>query len=192
MGREFELKYRATPQQQTALRAAFGDFAVTEMETTYYDTADGAMSARKITLRRRLESGRSICTVKTPAHGGGRGEWETECDSIEVAISELCKLGCPAELNSLSAEGLVPICGARLTRQAGTFTLLDCTVELALDQGVLFAGAKEIPLCEIEVELKSGEPEAAIAFGMELQRGFALTPQRKSKFRRALALAKGE
>jgi inorganic triphosphatase YgiF len=44
----------------------------------------------------------------------------------------------------------------------------------------------------VEVELKSGEPEAAIAFAMELQRHFALVPQGKSKFRRALELAQEE
>jgi inorganic triphosphatase YgiF len=42
------------------------------------------------------------------------------------------------------------------------------------------------------VELKSGTPEAAIAFSMELKHYFALTSQGKSKFRRALELAQGE
>ena len=71
MGREFELKFSATPQQQASLACRFGEFSVIAMETTYYDTPDRALSDRRITLRRRLENGVSICTVKTPAENGG-------------------------------------------------------------------------------------------------------------------------
>ena len=189
MAVEYELKYRATPEILVKIQADLpGDYTVTEMTTTYYDTPSRALSARRYMLRRRLENGVSVCTMKTSGKGNLRGEWEVTSDSVTEAVSELCKLGCPAELESLSAEGLVPICGARFTRQAGTFTLLDCTVELALDQGVLFAGEKEIPLCEIEVELKSGSREAADDFARQLADIYGLQPEEKSKFARALAL----
>ena len=65
-------------------------------------------------------------------------------------------------------------------------------LELALDKGCLLGGGKEVPLCEVEVELKSGSEDAAVGFGVILARQFGLIPQKKSKFRRALALAKGE
>ena len=141
-------------------------------------------------LRRRLENGVSVCTLKTPGKGSERGEWEVNAGSVAEAIPELCKLGCPAELSDLCAEGLIPICGARFTRKAGTFTLLDCTVELALDQGVLFAGEREIPLCEIEVEHKSGSRAATDAFAQQLADIYGLQPEEQSKFARALALYK--
>ena len=99
--------------------------------------------------------------------------------------------GAPGELIELTAEGVTPVCGARFTRHAGTIDFAGSVLEIALDTGVLMGGNQELPLCEVEVELKSGEPEVAIAFGMELQRFFSLTPQRKSKFRRALELAQG-
>ena len=130
-----------------------------------------------------------ICSEILKENEPFKHSWEVTSDSVTEAASELCKLGCPAELESLSAEGLVPICGARFTRQAGTFTLRECTVELALDQGILFAGETEIPLCEIEVELKSGPEAAAESFAAELAETFGLVPEEKSKFRRALALA---
>ena len=73
MGREIELKYAALSPQQEALRAAFpGSWQSIAMETTYYDTPAGELSARRITLRRRMENGVSVCTVKTPAPGGAR------------------------------------------------------------------------------------------------------------------------
>lgn len=190
MGREFELKFTAEPAQQSRIREAFsGDWHAIAMETTYYDTPGGDLGLRRWTLRRRYENGRSICTVKTPCADGGRGEWETECDSIEAAIPELCKLGCPGELLSLTAGGITAICGARFTRHALTLTQGDCVLELALDDGVLLGGGKECRLCEVEVELKTGTDGDALAFAQILARKYALRPEAKSKYLRALELA---
>ena len=82
----------------------------------------------------------------------------------------------------------MPICGARFPRLAKTLTLPDCTVELALDAGALMGGGRTEPLCEVEVELKSGSADAAEAFAAELARTFSLSPESRSKFARARAL----
>ena len=191
MGTEYELKFRADAACQDSVFTTFpARWQTIAMETTYYDTPSGALSTRRYMLRRRLENSASVCTLKTSGEGNVRGEWEVTCDSVNLAIAELCKLGCPGELETLCAEGLVPICGARFTRKAGLFKLLDCTVELALDQGILFAGSREIPLCEIEVERKAGSIEAADAFAKQLADIYDLQPEEKSKFARALALCK--
>jgi len=189
MGAEYELKYRADTDTLKSVFTTFpARWQTISMETTYYDTPSRSLSARRYMLRKRLENGESVCTLKTSGKGNMRGEWEIRSDSVNAAVSELCKLGCPAELETLCKEGLVPICGARFTRKAGTLTFLDCTVELALDEGALFAGEKEIPLCEIEVELKDGSVDAADALGRQLADIFDLVPEEKSKFARALAL----
>ncbi len=187
MGYEFELKYRATPLVQEKLLKT-GEFQTVQMETTYYDTPSGSLSRRHYTLRRRLENGKSVCTLKTPAGPFGRGEWETESGSIQEALIELCKLGGPADLLSLTQEGLVPVCGARFTRQAAQVLYEGTALELALDRGILFAGEREEALCEIEVELKSGDPAAAQGYANLLAQGYGLEPEAKSKFKRALAL----
>lgn len=193
MGTEFELKFRATPEILQAIAAGLsGGQQRFSMETTYYDNAAGQLSDRYWTLRRRFENGVSVCTLKTPAPDGGRGEFELECDSIEQAIPELCKLSGLPQLLTLTAEGVIPVCGAKFTRLATTVVLQDCTVEVALDQGVLFGGGKEIPLCEVEVELKSGSRSGAIAYAQTLALIYGLEREHGSKFRRALALAKGE
>ena len=193
MGVEYELKFRATEQILQAIDATVeGPACVYQMQTTYYDTPDGALSGRFYTLRCRLENNVSICTLKAPLDEIGRGEWELPCADIQTAIPKLCKLGAPADLQELTAAGLIPICGARFTRIAKTIQLKDCTVELALDQGVLTGGSQEIPLCEVEVELKSGKPEHCLAYARQLALAFDLKPEKKSKFRRALALHRGE
>lgn len=193
MGREFELKYAADPIQQAKILRDFPlDWQRIDMETTYYDTPGRALAQRKWTLRRRYENGTAVCTLKTPAEGGGRGEWELPCGTIEEAIPELCKLSGSRELLVLTAEGLEPVCGARFTRQAGLLEAEGCRLELALDSGVLLGGGRELPLCEIEAELKDGSEEAAAAFAAGLAAKYSLTAESRSKFRRALMLAKGE
>lgn len=191
MGVEYEVKFRADGEIQNSVYTTFpARWQKISMETTYYDTPSGALSAKRYMLRRRLENGVSVCTLKTSGEGNLRGEWEVNRDSVTAAIPELCKLGCPSDLASLCQEGLVPICGARFTRKAGVLTFLECTVELALDQGVLFSGDKEIPLCEIEIEQKAGSREATDAFARQLADIYGLQPEEKSKFARALALYK--
>ncbi len=189
MGIEYELKFKADRKSQQAIREAYpGAWQTISMETTYYDTPGNDLSALHYTLRRRYENGVSVCTVKTPAAGAGRCEWEVNCDTIEAAIEKLCKLGAPEKLMALTENGVLPVCGARFTRQALAAALPDGKVELALDEGILFAGDREIPLCEIEVERKEGSVEAAKRFAGLLAETYQLQQETKSKFQRAKAL----
>lgn len=189
MGREFELKYRATAGQIQAVRDAFGPFRTISMETAYYDTPDRSLSARRWTLRRRLENSISVCTLKIPGENGSRGEWETEADDLMAAVPILCKLGCPEELTVLVRSGVTEVCGARFVRQAAPVAFESCKLELALDQGVLLGGGKELPLCEVEVELKEGSDENTLAFAKLLAATYGLTPEHASKYKRALTLS---
>ena len=192
MGREFELKYRCMAEAFAAIEADYAGFVPIEMETTYYDTFDGRLSNLHWTLRRRMENGKSICTLKTPAPDGSRREWEVEAVSIMGAIPALYRAGAPMELMSLSISGLGPVCGAKFTRLAKTLDIPGATVELALDRGVLTGGGRELPLMEVEVELKEGSDSAAIAFAQQLAARYGLTGEKRSKYRRALGLARGE
>ena len=190
MGAEYEVKYRADRESLSSIFTTFpARWQTIQMETTYYDTPSHSLSQRRWTLRRRMENAVSVCTLKTPGKGKERGEWEVNSGSIEGAIPALCKLGAPAELSDLCKEGLVVSCGARFTRRAGTFTLRDCVMEIALDEGVLLGTGKELPLVELEVELKEGSRESMERFAAELAALYGLQPEEKSKFARALALA---
>ena len=193
MGIEYELKFRADSASLQALRQMIDAPEQTiHMQTTYYDTPTGQLSARHYTLRCRLENSRAVCTLKAPADGFGRGEWEVACDQIENAVPALCKLGGPEDLPKLIQEGLLPVCGARFTRIAKTVTLPTAQLELALDEGMLLGGGKELPFCEVEVELKDGDPAACNAYAQQLAIAFGFVTEKRSKFRRALALYKGE
>lgn len=193
MGVEFEVKFRASDAQlQQIIKAYPGNWQRICMQTTYYDTPDGALSAKHYTLRLRMENGNAVCTLKAPTQGFGRGEYETACDSIYDAIPTLCKLSGLGQTLLSVCDSLVPVCGAKFTRQAMTLTLPECTVELALDSGMLYGGGKEAALCELEAELKGGSREALLAFAKSLSDRYGLVLEQRSKFRRALALARVE
>lgn len=193
MGVEYELKFAATAEQQEAIRELMPDEGhVLQMRTTYFDAPDGGLSAGRIMLRLRQENDICVCTVKTPLPDGSRGEWECVCEDIHEGIEKLCQLGGPVELAALTADGVQEICGAAFTREAYDVQTGEGRLEIALDRGVLMGGGKEMPLCEVEVELKEGSVEAANRFAADLARAYGLMPEKRSKFQRALALARGE
>ncbi len=190
MGKEFELKY-AVPSSDVLNRievALGGHAEIWHMATTYYDTLSGAMKARRWTLRVRQENENTVVTVKTPAPGGARGEWECPGTDPVAAASRLVALGAPKELAALLCEGVVPVCGAAFIRRAIPVQLGDTLVEVALDQGRLFREDREMPLCELEVELKQGSETACIAFAEDLAKRHSLAPEPRSKFARAVAI----
>ena len=189
MGIEFELKYAAKTADLEILKARYPHLRPIAMETTYYDNAKGDFSRLKWTFRRRMENEKSICTLKTPTAGLGRAEFEVECGNIMEAVPALIAQGAPKQLLLLVACGIAPSCGARFTRLAGLLELPDCAVELALDEGVLLGGGKELPFTEVEVELKAGSQEAAVAFGNALAAELGLQPEPRSKVARARTLA---
>lgn len=190
MGREFELKYAANPADLEYFREKYPNLNAIAMETVYYDSIDGKLGDLHWTLRRRMENGRSVCTLKTPAGGLGRNEWEVECPCIGDALELLLQQGAPRQLLLFGAMGLTESCGARFTRLAGIIETDGATVELALDQGVLTGGGKELPFAEVEIELKDGSEEAAIRFADQLAAQRQLKPEPRSKVARARSLAK--
>lgn len=190
MGYEFELKYRTDENTLALLRQnVAGEEKTYHMHTTYYDTPDGALSAKKYTLRRRMENETAVCTLKTPTKGLGRGEFEVVCDTIQDALPTLCKLSGLSELEGLPLQA---VCGARFTRIAKAFHWQGTTMELALDKGELYSGSRTMPLFEVEIELKEGAEDTVRAFGAFLAAAYGLVPEKASKFRRGLSLYRGE
>lgn len=187
MGRELELKFRADAAQMAQIRADYPGTADITMETTYYDTPHRALSARRETLRRRYENGRAIYALKTYLPDGSHGEWETEAASLAEALADLKAQGAPG---IPEAADLETVCGARFTRSCVLLTIPGGKAELALDKGILLGGGKEIPLSEVELELKEGADASLLAFGEAFARRYRLEEEPLSKFARAKALTR--
>ncbi len=193
MATEFELKYLATQEAVKRILADFPGGSLITMTTTYYDTMDAALSRRKWTLRHRQEGTAQVCTLKTPGTDEiTRGEWECSCDNISDAIPILAEASGLEELIDMTKTGVTATCGAQFQRIAIPVKIGDSTAELAVDQGVLVNGEKTVPLCECEVELKSGDPEDILRFSKHFAEKYGLTPERRSKFARAKALGQEE
>lgn len=193
MGIEFEVKFRATDEILEKIRRQTpGKEVIFHMQTIYYDTPSNAFSQRQCTLRRRLENEKFICTLKTPAQGLGRQEWETQCSDIKEAIDQFYQLGAPSDILELAKEGLSPICGARFIRVAKLVPAGEGWAELALDCGVLEGGKKEKVFCEVEIEQKTCSQKECLALAQMFAAQYGLEREEKSKFRRAFAMYKGE
>jgi len=189
MAVEYELKYRATPEVLERIQADFpGNYTVTEMTTTYYDTPGGDLAKLFWTLRHRREGDKHVCTLKTPAGTDGRSEYEWHCENIQEASPHMCRQSGSSALAQLVERGLVETCGARFTRTARPFVAGATVTELALDCGVLINGEKEEPFAELEVELKKGFRQEADIIGMLLAEAYGLEAESKSKFQRSKEL----
>ena len=181
MAVEYELKYRATPEILEKIQADFpGDYTVTQMTTTYYDTPGADLAKLYWTLRHRQEGEVHICTLKTPAGIDGRSEYEWKCEDILEAVPHLCRLSGSNALAQLAERGLVATCGARFTRTARKLIAGSTMAELALDSGVLVNGEKVEPFSVVEVELKQGYREETEVMGYLIRQSYGLTVENGS------------
>ena len=137
-------------------------------------------------LRGEQSVGTALCRPSPAADPHLRSEWETEAADLASALPRLAALGAPVPPADTPLQVL---CRADFIRRAVLLRLDDgSTAELALDLGTLSGATRSLPLCELELELKSGEPAAVRAFAEALAARFALRPEPLSKFARASAL----
>jgi len=201
MPEELELKFRIPEDvSANALLGAAAEFAEEAsaverivMRTSYYDTADMALSRLKITLRRRMENGVSVVCVKQPISSADgffrRGEWETESDDPIKALPALIHAGAPETLGELMRGGIIERCGAAFVRLSVMLRTGDDRAELSVDEGELFGGNRRAPFREAEIEAKGCGGEYVERLGCLLSEKFGLSPEPVSKQGRALTLA---
>lgn len=207
MATEIEMKL-SVPDRQTLLEVLNDpeltqymkdDYHTRHMRSTYYDTADGVLSQRKWTLRLRDEGGNLVAAFKTANTSDDigfftRNEWQCSTDSIENAIPMLIEQGAPQELATLLKDApLREVCGAEFDRTAAYLFMDDgIRIELAGDYGILFAGDKQEPICELELELLYGDAGSLPPLCSQLLGDYGLHEEKRSKYQRAKALAETE
>ena len=187
--REVEVKLEAAP---AILREAFAlaPFAgaspsrASTFETTYYDTADNALSRAGLALRVRRAGRRRIMTLKwTPSGEEGffsRGEQEAV---IHGDTPDPNLLGAEAAAMIEQASGGAPLEARSKTifrRRAAMVGFEGAQIEAAQDEGRIIAGEKKARIAELELELKSGQPAALFDFAASLTAfGFRVAPAPK-------------
>jgi len=171
-----------------------------KLESTYYDTADRWLSGQGMALRVRKIGRKRIQTLKAPAAGP---DGLQNFQEIEAEISgdrpQLSAITDPKLSRKFERENvwrrLRPIFETRFQRSAFLTEHGSAMIEVALDLGSIVAGGRRLPIAEIELELKSGEPGALYDLAEHLALSLAEdVPVRlgaETKAARGFALADG-
>ena len=203
MPTEIELKLTLPPQCVAELKSlpllkthSVSEPSIQKLHTVYYDTPDHTLRKNKMALRLRRMDNTWIQTIK----GGGniqaglhqQHEWEypiatNKPDFSKITAPELIELFANENLR----QQLKPIFVTDFTRT--TYSLLfmeNCNIECCLDQGEITANQHTHPICEIELELKSGTPTQLKQFAALLQTkcSFPLTEENNNKAMRGYTL----
>lgn len=203
--REIELKLHLTPaslaawkRHPTLKRLKQGRASTKLLFSHYYDTPSLSLAKAGFSLRLRKVGKATIQTLKSMGTRTGglfsRGEWEmpVEGDTPDLALFRAAGLDDKVfDKTSLAAE-LAPIFSTEVKRTACLLQDGDTLVELCFDEGAIILAdqSRRQDLCEVELEVKQGRPEALFAMALEFQSGHQAQVLTTSKSDRGFALLK--
>lgn len=160
-GHEVELKLLIDPAEADSLIGSdlFGPPGdVRSMHTVYFDTPALDLAAAGFSLRVRESGGTFVQTVKAFGNEAAglvaRPEWERELPGPEPVLDDErpIRQGMGDRLQMVA-----PLFEVDVERCSWTLSEGGSVCEVVLDKGVVRAGDRETPLCEIEIELKAGQ-----------------------------------
>ncbi len=161
--------------------------------STYFDTSSHDIARAGYTLRVRRDGRRRIQTVKAFAGAAGlfeRLEWERPLRGDVPVFDE--RAGPLTEVvDARTLARVEPLFSTDVRRTLFTYETDDATIEVAVDRGEVRAGTKAEPLCELELELRGGAPQALFDFARALNERLPLRLGVRSKAERGYALAEG-
>lgn len=170
MAIETELKLRIAPEQLARLRrhALLKAHQVTRPVTRrlyniYYDTPKLELHRSGMALRLRRAGRQWLQTLK----GGGsvkaglhqRNEWEMPVRSAALDFSASRSAEWDQHLPKPLRKRLQPVFVTDFFRSSRMLLWQDAQIELCMDQGEVRTEQRGMPICELELELKSGSPQ---------------------------------
>lgn len=202
MPHEIELRFHVPADQLPALQGWLSRTAnpgtpiqTLRLQALYFDTPERQLARAGIGLRLRREGERWVQTAKGPAEDGiTRLEHNVELPAGEPPELDLARhAGHPLGTRLAAFEGmrLAPTFATDIQRQHLRLALPGAEIELALDQGRLIAGERELAVHELELELLSGEPGALLAYAHGLMGELPLSLDLRSKAERGEGLSQG-
>ena len=206
---EAELKFMVSRRRLGALAADMrrGTVRVRRLLAIYYDTVDGRLAASNVSIRLRREGRRWVQTAKAQTSDSLRRLEHnvvlTVPRTLEVPALDLgLHDGTPAGLairdalgtrGSLGAEApLVERFRTDVSRMTRVEQFEGACVELALDSGEIVAGRRSSPVCEFEMELKSGPVPCLFHLATDWAGRHGLWLSAVSKARRGMRLVTGD
>lgn len=203
MNRETEIKLRASRETLAALREHpllkkrnKSGWQRVELFNQYYDTPARELAEAKVALRLRRDGEQLIQTLKSRGQSvaglSERNEWDWYLSEPRLDLSTLDESCWPASLAELDKSSLQPLFSTDFVREKAEIAWgrgkAKVVIEAALDLGKVIAGEGEEEICELELELRQGEPQALLELAAELAADLALMPCDISKAERGYRL----
>ena len=204
---EVELKLLLSPADNTKLRdhpliaaRAIAPPRTRQLTARYFDTPDLHLLRHGAGLRVRKENEQWLQTMKA---GGSvqsglhsRNEWEGQVDRPWPRLGKLSRLiGDDEQWQSVLAlpglkERLEPLFVVEVEREIWDLQIDDNRIELVLDHGHIERHGHQVPVNEIELELKAGVPASLFAFALQLQQQIPLHVSNTNKAERGYMLCR--
>ncbi|MCE0493399.1 CYTH and CHAD domain-containing protein [Vibrio salinus] len=202
METEIELKFFVSQDYSSILQQKISGSKVLQhscrqLGNTYFDTEDNWLRQHDIGLRIRRYDDVFVQTVKTSGRVVAglhqRPEYNAEHDSNEPNLylhpDDIWPEGRDKE--QLQKQ-LIPIFATDFIREQWLISMQDGSqIEVAFDNGVVVAGESEEPICEVELELKSGQTDALFTLARSLSDNGGVRLGNLSKAARGYRLANG-
>lgn len=168
-----------------------------QLANTYFDTPEELLSSQRQTLRLRQIDQTYWQTLKGGGqrHGGlsQRNELETQVSgpALELEAINDAQFQHWQQAEHL-AQRLQALFQTNFERQSWLIPYQNSQIELALDLGVIRCGQCAEPLCELELELKSGQAADLSALALALAQELPVCPGHISKAGRGYRLYRHE
>ena len=203
MQKETEIKLRVSRTTLAALREHpllkkrnKSGWTRHELFNQYFDTPARDLAQAKVALRIRRDGDAIIQTLKTRGHSvaglSERNEYDWPLSKAKLDIKKLSAECWPASLAELDKKQLQAIFSTDFVREKADIAWgrgkARVVIEAALDLGKVVAGKLEEEICELELELREGEPAALLELAAELAADLALMPCDISKAERGYRL----
>lgn len=200
METEIELKFFVFPEFADTIIDKISDAKVIEhssldLGNTYFDTPEQHLRKHDTGLRIRRFNDERIQTLKTAGRVVAglhqRPEYNAEHDSDvpNVLLHPADAWPNDITLDALQLQ-LAPLFSTNFTRKQWLILMSDGSeIELAFDQGEVLAGDKTTPICEVELELKSGQTDALFTLARDLCRSGGMRLGNQSKAAKGYRLA---
>ena len=167
------------------------------MKSAYFDTDDNILSRNDIAFRVRMEGNRVVACLKW----NGTVEKGLHIrDEINVPVDDpICFIQPLPDIFRESETGreVMALVGEKRLRSLLEINFLRrrlrvdtgrSIMEVAVDTGEIITDLGSAPICELEIELFSGENEDVILLGTVLAEKYGLLPMDASKYSRGLHL----
>ncbi|WP_439860567.1 CYTH domain-containing protein [Pseudomonas sp. MBLB4136] len=203
MVKETEIKLRVSRDTLAALREHpllkkrnKSGWERRELFNQYFDTPERDLAQAKVALRLRRDGEQFIQTLKTRGQSiaglSERNEWDWSLGKAKLDLNKLDDSCWPASLAELDKQQLKPLFTTDFVRQRAEIAWgrgkAKVVIEAALDLGQVVASDQQEEICELELELRQGEPGALLELAAELAADLPLMPCDISKAERGYRL----